>query len=216
MPGEAQLVPFLMLVPAIYAGSVSDTITGMKSRRIVFAVILCFLAAAKPGNCAEPVAAPLPQDVKAVWDVSKAYRETTPTRERVCLNGLWRWQPADARSEQVPAENWGHFKVPACWPGITDYMQKDCQMVSAIRAGRASGSAASLRHGTSARLRFPLSGLAGVVTVCVEYLNSYAAVYVDGRRAGGDAVSRWRVRPHLGMPAGRHTPGSACWWWPCH
>ena len=38
--------------------------------------------------------APLPAGVKAVWDLEKAYREKTPTRERVCLNGLWRWQPS--------------------------------------------------------------------------------------------------------------------------
>ena len=25
--------------------------------------------------------------------MSKAYRETTPTSERICINGLWRWQP---------------------------------------------------------------------------------------------------------------------------
>ena len=36
-------------------------------------------------------AVPLPEGVKAVWDMEKAYRETTPTRERICINGLWRW-----------------------------------------------------------------------------------------------------------------------------
>jgi len=79
----------------------------------------------------EELAAPLPEGVKAVWDFSKAYRETTPTREKVCINGLWRWQPASASDNQVPAKNWGHFKVPGCWPGITDYMQKDSQTVHA-------------------------------------------------------------------------------------
>jgi len=29
----------------------------------------------------------------AVWDLEKAYREKTATRERVCLNGLWRHSP---------------------------------------------------------------------------------------------------------------------------
>src|SRR5690242_2275356 len=38
--------------------------------------------------------APLPTGVKAEWDCRKAYHETTPTRERICLNGLWRWRPA--------------------------------------------------------------------------------------------------------------------------
>src|SRR5213592_3299055 len=38
--------------------------------------------------------APLPVGVKAVWDRKLATVEQTPTRERICLNGLWRWQPA--------------------------------------------------------------------------------------------------------------------------
>src|SRR6185436_14596640 len=69
----------------------------------------------------------LPTGVKAVWDFDKAYRETSPTRERICLNGLWRWQPE--ASSTVPTGRWGYFKVPGSWPGITDYMQKDCQTV---------------------------------------------------------------------------------------
>jgi hypothetical protein len=36
---------------------------------------------------------PLPMGVKAVWNLDKAYCEKTQTRERVCLNGLWQWQP---------------------------------------------------------------------------------------------------------------------------
>ena len=31
----------------------------------------------------------LPSGVKAVWDLDLAYRETTSTRERICINGLW-------------------------------------------------------------------------------------------------------------------------------
>jgi hypothetical protein len=77
------------------------------------------------------LAVPLPPGVQAVWDVSKAYRESTATREHICLNGLWQWQPAEAGSESVPAGKRGWFKVPGCWPGITDYMQKDCQTVFA-------------------------------------------------------------------------------------
>src|SRR5437867_9883901 len=80
---------------------------------------------------AAPSEEPLPSGVKAVWDLEKAYRETTPTRERVCLNGLWRWQPAKNAADAVPADKWGYFKVPGCWPSITDYMQKDCQTVYA-------------------------------------------------------------------------------------
>src|SRR5258705_6415453 len=73
--------------------------------------------------------ATLPDAVKAVWDLSKAQHDTTPTRERICLNGLWRWQPAEAQSQQPPSGQWGFFKVPGSWPGISDYMQKDSQTV---------------------------------------------------------------------------------------
>ncbi len=44
--------------------------------------------------CDDQSSSLLPQGVKVVWDMGKAYRETTPTRERICINGLWRWQPA--------------------------------------------------------------------------------------------------------------------------
>ncbi len=59
----------------------------------------------------------LPSGVKAVWDLETAQREKTPTRERVCLNGLWRWQPAKDAADAVPEDRWGYFKVPGFWPG---------------------------------------------------------------------------------------------------
>jgi hypothetical protein len=71
----------------------------------------------------------LPAGVQAVWDLESADRQSTATREQVCINGLWRWQPAEEPSSTVPGTGWGYFKVPGCWPGISDYMQKDCQTV---------------------------------------------------------------------------------------
>ena len=56
--------------------------------------------------------------VDSTW-ANKAFREQTPTRERVCLNGLWRWQPAAAAPDTVPADRWGYFKVPG-WFYFTD------------------------------------------------------------------------------------------------
>jgi hypothetical protein len=83
-------------------------------------------AAAGSGPAA-PSEATLPPGVKAVWDLGSAYREKTATRERVCLNGLWRWQPARHVTDSVPTGKWGFFKVPAFWPGTTNYIQEDCQ-----------------------------------------------------------------------------------------
>ena len=127
--------------------------------RILLTAIAYTLFAANLGIGDDGSDVRLPKGVKAVWELDKAYRETTPTRERICINGLWRWQPALDEPEQVPRGNWGYFKVPGCWPGITDYMQKDCQTVfTRIRAGRTSGWRASPRPGISARSPSPAIG----------------------------------------------------------
>src|SRR5258706_11085321 len=100
--------------------------------RFWLAVFLGVYAIVLAGRGAEDLAVPLPPGVQAVWDIGKAYHEVTATRERICINGLWQWQPAETGSaEQVPGMDWGWFKVPGCWPGISDYMQKDCQTVFA-------------------------------------------------------------------------------------
>jgi hypothetical protein len=133
---------------------------------------------------AEQSAAPLPPGVKAVWDLSKAYRETTPTRERICINGLWRWQPAEAESQQMPAGNWGYFKVPGCWPGITDYMQKDSQTVYAHPSWRDQKLGDITAAWYEREITIPTHWAGRRIVACIEYLNSYAVVYVDGTRAG--------------------------------
>ena len=128
--------------------------------------------------------APLPNDVQVVWDVDKAFRETTTTRERICINGLWRWQPAGNEPEMTPTRNWGYFKVPGCWPGITDYMQKDCQTVVTHpnwEDQRLSSIAAAWYE---REITVPAGWDGRRIALSVEYLNSLAVVYVDGKRAG--------------------------------
>jgi len=142
------------------------------------------------GACANSVmAAPrpdalLPLGVEAVWDMGNAFHEITPTRERICLNGLWQWQPAEAQSEPVPPGNWGYFKVPGCWPGIGDYMQKDCQTVYSHPswANRNLGSITAAWY--RREFQVPENWASRRIALRLEYLNSYAVVYVDGQRAG--------------------------------
>jgi beta-galactosidase len=132
----------------------------------------------------EQFAVVLPTGVKAVWDIGKAEHESTASRERICLNGLWRWQPAEADANRPPAGNWGYFKVPGCWPGITDYEQKDCQTLFA----HPSWKNRALGHVTSAwyqrEIAIPKDWTGRRIELSLEYLNSYAAVYVDGKKAG--------------------------------
>jgi beta-galactosidase len=133
---------------------------------------------------AEPSAVTLPPEVKAVWDVDKAYHETTPSRERICINGLWRWQPAEAKAEQTPTANWGYFKVPGPWPGISDYLQKDNQTLYS----HPSWKQRRLRDISAAwyerQIAIPVTWAGRHIALSIEYLNSYAAVYVDGAKAG--------------------------------
>src|SRR5438045_1792126 len=83
-------------------------------------------------RAAQPTAdAPLPAGVAAVWDLGTAFREKAPTRERICLNGLWQWQPTARDADKVPKGDWGYFKVPGFWPGTTSYIQEDCQALYA-------------------------------------------------------------------------------------
>jgi len=142
------------------------------------------LLTAPVGRSAEDLAVPLPPGVQAVWDVSKAYRDSTATREHICLNGLWQWQPAEAGSEQVPAGRWGWFKVPGCWPGITDYMQKDCQTVFAHPSWKTQNLGGLSAAWYQRKITVPRDWADRRIAVRAEYLNSFAVVYVDGQRAG--------------------------------
>lgn len=133
---------------------------------------------------AEDVAVALPQGVQAVWDTGRAFHETTATRERICLNGLWRWQPAEGKSEEVPVASWGWFKVPGCWPGITDYMEKDCQTVIANPKWAGQGYGKLTAAWYQRQLIIPDDWAGRRLALRADYLNSFAAVFVDGKKAG--------------------------------
>jgi beta-galactosidase len=158
--------------------------TSQKKHAVSYMLLLSLALLSAPVRSQQPSVASLPSGVKAVWDLSTAQRETTPTRERICINGLWRWQPAESTAQQVPPQDWGYFKVPGCWPGITDYMQKDSQTVHAHPTWKDQ----TLRNIDAAwyerQITIPAKWAGRRVALGIEYLNSYAAVYVDGAKAG--------------------------------
>jgi hypothetical protein len=148
-----------------------------------------------------PGAAPglLPHGVRAVWDPDRAHREATATRERVCLNGLWRWRPGDAADAAVPDDGWGYFKVPGFWPGQPNYLQEDCQTLYPHPTWRD----ADLRGTTAAwyqrEVTVPAGWTGRRITLSAEYVNSLAFVYVDGKKVG-----------ELPFPAGEVDLTAAC------
>ena len=64
--------------------------------------------------------AALPKGVRTPWLMNKAWRQTSPSRETVCLNALWRFRPIlteeDPRKLPNKGDCWGWFKVPGIWP----------------------------------------------------------------------------------------------------
>jgi hypothetical protein len=128
--------------------------------------------------------APLPAGVTANWNLGQAYHETTPTQERICINGLWQWQPAKAERTQVPKADWGYFKVPGCWPGITDYEQKDCQTVFAHPSWKGESLGTISAAWYQREIEIPASWHDRRIELAVEYLNSQATAFLDGKPLG--------------------------------
>ena len=138
---------------------------------------------------ADDSAVPLPNNVQAVWDIDQAFREQTATRERVCINGLWRWQPASAEPNTTPLVNWGYFKVPGCWPGITDYMQKDCQEVIAHPIWKDQRLSNLTAAWYEREITVPADWKGRRISLAVKNLNSFAVAFVDGKPAGEYTIS---------------------------
>jgi hypothetical protein len=158
-------------------------------RRLSLAMSLagaCLLSAGVGLAADQPPSADavLPPGVRAVWSLDKAYHETTATRERICINGLWRWQPASGNANDVPSGQWGYFKVPAPWPGIQDYMQSDYHTVypnptwAGLDLGRITGA------WYQRTITVPREWAGRRLSLTLEYLNSFAAVFVDGQPVG--------------------------------
>lgn len=157
---------------------------GLPRCKTSFVAAGLLFAAASTGRCQDESAVSLPNAVKAVWALGAAQRDTTPTRERISINGLWRWQPAEADSNRVPSRDWGYFKVPGPWPGITDYMQKDSQTVFAHRNWKDARLGSLSAAWYEREISIPQEWAGRRIALAIEYLNSFAAVFVDGEERG--------------------------------
>jgi hypothetical protein len=129
-----------------------------------------------------PVCLAAPAGMKAVWDLDKAHRERTATRERVSINGLWRWQPATLEGS-IPDSGWGFLHVPESWPGGARETGPTLYFPHpdwAARKDLGSVTAAWQQR----EVTVPPEFRGRRIWLSAPYLNSYALVYVDGRKAG--------------------------------
>src|SRR5205823_1085595 len=84
--------------------------------------------------------------------------------------------------EVVPSDAWGYFKVPGFWPGITSYIQEDCQTLFT----HPGWSAAAVRGINAAwyqrEMTVPQTWVGRRIALSVEYLQSFAIVFLDGKK----------------------------------
>ena len=147
-------------------------------------VSVCWLTGIDASARGDEFAAPLPDGVQAVWDVEKAFRETTSTRERICINGLWRWQPAGASQGERPKATGVTSRFPAAGPASPTTCRRTVRRSSHIRAGGTSDSSQLAAAWYEREITVPADWDGRRIAVSVEYLNSLAVVFVDGKRAG--------------------------------
>ena len=125
----------------------------------------------------------LPDGTKAVWDLSKAWKETTPTRERICINGLWQWQPGDLSSEILPDSGWGYFKVPGPWPNASEARNENQTLYT-----HPAWNGNLLKDVTASwfqrELNIPANWSGRRIILSMKYINSNAIVYIDNQKAG--------------------------------
>jgi len=62
--------------------------------------------------------APIPDGAEDVWNPQMAWRQSSSTRETICINGLWAFRPLfEEDGQELPTQGdcWGWFKVPGIW-----------------------------------------------------------------------------------------------------
>lgn len=131
---------------------------------------------------------PLPAGVTNVWQMDNAWRVKTPTRERICLNGLWQFRPVAEESEveRVPGVNdcWGWFPVPGIWTSqstpdlwtqpltLSPWIEERIKLANLDRAW------------TKRTFTVPADWSGRRVWFEATMVQTHAAVFVDNKKAG--------------------------------
>lgn len=149
--------------------------------------------------------ATLPAGVEARWDLASAFREETPTRGRVCINGLWKFHPAELKSGDLPAagSGWGYLKVPGSWHPPTARMRPigpDIWETTALDLNRTDAA------WYQRRITVPAEWTGRRVFVEMDNPKQATRILVDGREAGAVSWPGGRVEiTSLIKPGATHT-----------
>ena len=164
-----------------------------------------------------PADVKLPNGIKAVWDFKKAHREKTGTRERICINGLWRYQPAppDVRKPKPgekleaappPTANWGYFKVPGSWPKAHSQNAADTQRCYRNPRWKANEQVCWYQR----EIDIPVSWLGRDIFIDINWLQSVANVYLGGTLVGNVQYPGGKANITSGCTPGKKQVLSIC------
>ena len=154
----------------------------------------------KRNRTTAPCNAPLPEGAPSdPWSLDDAWKVSTATRVRYCLNGLWGVRPAVSNDapDAVPGpqDNWGWGKIPSIWGTHQRIVLSDWFEDHGVRA--------EIRDRAWYRRDFTMPPEAAGKRVVLTFtmLQTRAVVYVDGARAaevtfpGGEADITSFVKP---------------------
>ncbi len=146
-----------------------------------------------------------------LFSLDDAWKVKVPGREKICLNGLWRFKPVfdKEKSRELPdeKEGWGWFKVPASWPGANNYGSNHMFLLPGRETIRLRTEEKNLLHYAwyERTVRIPDDWQGRRVKIDFDLFQGLGALYVDGREAG-----------ELTFPGGEVditkfvTPGKSC------
>lgn len=121
-------------------------------------------------------------------ELKRAWRESSLTQERICLNSLWQFYPVHEKQEEEripdPGTGWGWFKIPGIWPreDTWDFLSPEQEiLVSKLQEQDLIKLTAAWYKRT---IRIPAAWKGRKIRLDFRLLQSYAKVFVDGKEAG--------------------------------
>ena len=129
---------------------------------------------------------------EVLFSLKDAERTVTPMREKVTLNGLWRFFPVfretDASSVPAPGSGWGYFKVPASFPELTQRAMgpgANNNIVYLPGKIRRMAQKEKIREAWYRRtVAVPASWNGRRIRLLIDMLQSVGTIFVDGKKAG--------------------------------
>ena len=136
--------------------------------------------------------APLPDGVTGdPWTLDDAWRTESALRTRYSLNGLWAARPLlDGEGDDFvpgPNDRWGWGKIPGQWGELAPWNNMSQVIVRSPWFGDHSLKETPIVDGAwyMRKFRMPAAAKGRRVALWFDVVNTFADVYVDGRKAGG-------------------------------